>query len=39
MKIIVVDDEIASLSIFLSHVIDYDGIDYKFFQDHPREGD
>jgi len=35
MRIIVVDDEIASLSIFLSHVIDYDKIEYKFFQDHP----
>jgi two-component system LytT family response regulator len=35
MKIIVVDDEIASLSIFLSHVIGYDEIEYKFFQEHP----
>lgn len=35
MKIIVVDDEIASLSIFLSHVISHDEIEYKFFQDHP----
>jgi two-component system LytT family response regulator len=37
MKIIVVDDEIASLSIFLSHVIHYDEIDYKFFQDNPEK--
>jgi len=35
VKIIVVDDEIASLSIFLSHVISHDEIEYKFFQDHP----
>jgi two-component SAPR family response regulator len=37
MKIIVVDDEIASLSIFLSHVINKDNVDYKFFLDHPKK--
>jgi two-component system LytT family response regulator len=37
MKIIVVDDEIASLSLFLSHVINNDAIEYKFFKDHPKK--
>jgi two-component system LytT family response regulator len=37
MKIIVVDDEIASLSIFLSHVINNDNIEYKFFLSHPKK--
>jgi two-component system LytT family response regulator len=37
MKIIVVDDEIASLTVFLSHVINQDDIEYKFFLDHPKK--
>lgn len=36
MKIIVVDDEISSLSIFLSHVVNNNDIEYKFFMSHPK---
>lgn len=37
MKIIVVDDEISSLSMFLAHLVNKTEIEYKFFQDHPSE--
>ena len=37
MKIIVVDDDIAALTAFLSHVVDKVGIEYKFFLDHPKQ--
>jgi two-component system, LytTR family, response regulator len=36
MKVIVVDDEIASLSTFLSHLIDNSEVEYQFFQNNPK---
>lgn len=36
MKIIVVDDEIASLSTFLTHLIDKAEVEYQFFQNDPK---
>jgi two-component system LytT family response regulator len=36
MKIIVVDDEIALLSTFLTHLIDKAEVEYQFFQNDPK---
>jgi two-component system, LytTR family, response regulator len=36
MKVIVVDDEIASLSTFLAHLIDKSEVEYQFFQNNPK---
>jgi two-component SAPR family response regulator len=37
MKIIVVDDEMSALHVFLTELIGKDGIEYKFFKDNENE--
>ncbi len=37
MKIIIVDDEITSLQVFLTEIINNNDIDYKFFKDNANE--
>jgi two-component system LytT family response regulator len=36
MRVMVVDDEIASLSTFLAHLIDHSEVEYRFFQRNPK---
>jgi two-component system LytT family response regulator len=39
MKIIIVDDEIASLSMFLPNLVDRSDVEYRFFRERPFEAE